>query len=110
MTIETPVGETGLPRDILSEAWDLFDFAAKALRGALRDMERASGAEGGHVRELAVATREMREALKLLVSERASVEKLRDQLGGAGVRLDFDAAGDEIGCRLACLRSAGDGG
>ncbi|MFN3936637.1 MAG: hypothetical protein ACK4KW_03565 [Gemmobacter sp.] len=109
MTIHTPVGEGGLPGDEISEARELFDIAAQIMRRVLEEM-RAAPAESA--RELATSTKDVRDTLKLLVAERANLEKLRGDagaLGGPG-RYDFDAARDEIGRRLACLRDAGGGG
>ncbi|MDB6181498.1 permease [Paracoccus fistulariae] len=55
--------------------------------------------------------KDIREAVHLLMAERNRVEKLRkDIAGGVGAGcLDLDAARDEIGRRLACLRRAGGG-
>ena len=48
--------------------------------------------------------------VRLLMEERNKVDKLRKSAAGAaggGGALDLDAARDEIGRRLACLRNAG---
>ena len=53
----------------------------------------------------------VREAILLLMTERNKVDKLRKDIAGGvgGGSLDLDAARDEIGRRLACLRRAGAG-
>lgn len=55
------------------------------------------------------SARDVREALVLLKQERDKVDKLRKDIAGGvgGGCLDLDAARDEIGRRLACLRRAG---
>lgn len=55
--------------------------------------------------------RDVREAVHLLMQERNRVDKLRKDIAGGvgGGSLDLDAARDEIGRRLACLRRAGRG-
>lgn len=53
----------------------------------------------------------VRGATERLAAERGKVDKLRKDIAGAvgGGALDLDAARDEIGRRLACLRRAGTG-
>jgi hypothetical protein len=48
-------------------------------------------------------------ALQMVMDERTRVEKLRKNVAGVvrDYAIDFDAARDEIGRRLACLREAG---
>ncbi|MBK4217839.1 permease [Paracoccus caeni] len=57
------------------------------------------------------AARDVRDAISLLFEERNRVEKLRREIAGGvgGGALDLDAARDEIGRRLACLRRAAGG-
>ena len=95
MTIYTPVGENGPPKDPLSEAQELYDIAAEIMRRLLAEM-RAAPHESA--RDLAVCTRDVRDTLKLLLNERATIEKLRRDAGGLGGEpvFDFDAARDEI--------------
>ncbi|WP_347267255.1 permease [Paracoccus sp. (in: a-proteobacteria)] len=70
--------------------------------------------EAGNTDELKESgklVRALRDATQLVLEERSKVDKLRkDAAGqvGAGA-LDLDAARDEIGRRLACLRRAGGG-
>lgn len=51
----------------------------------------------------------LREAVGLLMAERNKVDKFRKDIAGGvgGGSLDLDAARDEIGRRLACLRRVG---
>jgi len=109
MTIDTPVTGNGFPGDVISEAWELYDTAAKIMRLLLSEMKQEPKETA---RELALYTKDVREALKLVISERAAVDKLRKDFGGVDGDhgFDFDAARDEIGRRLACLRDAGGGG
>ncbi|MCF3974782.1 hypothetical protein [Paracoccus salsus] len=55
--------------------------------------------------------RDVREAVHLMMTERNRVDKLRKDIAGGvgGGSLDLDAARDEVGRRLACLRRAGGG-
>lgn len=80
------------------------------LRAGLKEGAAAGDAElSGEVREAARLVRDLRAATQLVLEERNRVDKLRkDIVGQAGAgRLDLDAARDEIGRRLACLRRAG---
>ncbi|MCQ0971892.1 hypothetical protein MLD63_15830 [Paracoccus sp. TK19116] len=54
------------------------------------------------------SAREVRDALTDLRRERDKVDKLRKDIAGSigGGSLDLDAARDEVGRRLACLRRA----
>ncbi|MDO9525784.1 MAG: hypothetical protein Q7J57_09660 [Gemmobacter sp.] len=109
MTIDTPVTGNGFPGDVISEAWELYDTAAKIMRMVLHEMKHEPK---DSARELALYTKDVREALKLVISERAAVDKLRRDTGAVEGNhgFDFDTARDEIGRRLACLRDAGGGG
>jgi hypothetical protein len=108
MTLHTPVDDIGDPAVRLAGALELYDMAAEILGRLLHEARHAGTPD---CREIMIYTKELRDSLKLVLNERASVEKLRADCGGpAGDRtLDFDAARDEIGRRLACLRNAGDG-
>ena len=57
------------------------------------------------------AVRDLRVATALVLEERNRVDKLRKDIAGrvGPGTLDLDAARDEIGRRLACLRRAGGG-
>ena len=94
---------------LLSQAEDQFAQVALELGEAAR---RAVDGEPGAAKLAAQAARELRDAFRILMSERERVDRLRTQIAGiAGAHeLDFDAARDEIGRRLARLRDAGSGG
>ena len=87
------------------------DFAH--LRQQLREEADGSagkpdpGATGDRLKEAVRLARELRAATQLMLEERNRVDKLRKEIaGGGGGALDLDAARDEIGRRLACLRRA----
>lgn len=107
MTVHTPVMPTGDPRREAAEALELFDLASTILRKLLDEAQTDAAAQSA--RELATYTKDVSQALKLLVTERQNVEKLaKEQSGGlAGGAFDLGAARDEIGRRLARLRQAG---
>ena len=109
MALHTPADENGHPEVALSGAWELYTTAAEIFTLLLREVKEE---RKDNARELMTYTRDIKDALKLVLNERAAVDKIRKDYGGlAGDRdLDFDAARDEIGRRLACLRDAGGGG
>lgn len=94
---------------LLRQAEEQFSQVALELGEAAR---RAVEGEPGAAKTAAQAARELRDAFRIMLSERERVDKLRTQIAGvAGGRdLDFDAARDEISRRLARLRDAGSGG
>ncbi|GGE11057.1 hypothetical protein GCM10011345_16270 [Gemmobacter megaterium] len=107
MTIHTSVPQDGLSRNEAAEALELFDLASTILRKLLDEAQAEASAQTA--RELATYTKDVSGALKVLVTERQNVEKLRRDAGelAGGREFDLDAARDEIGRRLACLRDAG---
>lgn len=76
---------------------DLASSVVAARQGGLAEAKAASQ-----------AVKDFKQAFYALMEERNRVEKLRKQVAGAfGTgSLDLDAARDEIGRRLACLRDA----
>ena len=108
MTIHTPVSQTGPLRNEAAEALELFDLASTILRKLLDEAQAEASAQTA--RELATYTKDVSGALKVLVTERQNAEKLRRDAGelAGGREFDLDAARDEIGRRLACLRDAGE--
>ncbi len=96
------------PEAALSGAWELYTTAAEIFTLLLREVKEE---RKDNAREMMVYSRDLKDALKLVLNERAAVDKLRKDLGGLGDgrSLDLDAARDEIGRRLACLRDAGPG-
>ena len=107
MTIEFSSGD-GPPVDLLAVTEDMFREAAEDLVRAKRKLQAGKMDE---VKAAVQAVKDLKAALQLVMEERARVEKLRRQVGGVvhDYALDFDAARDEIGRRLARLRDAGDG-
>jgi hypothetical protein len=110
MTIITPVDKAGSSEAITSEAYNLYALASEVLQQIIGELQ-ATG-EAKSAKEISVYTKEHRDALKLLMTERANIEKLRKLESGIAYdyALDFDAARNEIGRRLARLRDAGTGG
>ena len=108
MTIHTPLDEKGRG-DAVAVTLYLLAEARDAVMGQLRKIETDEGAD---IRGLGAQVKELRDVLKLLVTESQNVAKLRRDTGGldAGGVFDLDAARAEIGRRLACLRDAGGGG
>ena len=96
---------------------DAVDFASRLLWSYVGDLERRwqelekTGPDRASLKEALAAAREVRAASQYLAEERGKVDKLRKDIAGAvgGGSLDLDAARDEIGRRLACLRRAGGG-
>ena len=108
----TPEGET--PEALLVASQELYRSIAVELAEAAR---RLVTGETTDAKAALHAVREMRAAFVVVMDERTRVDKLRTQIAGvegdvgaAQGGLDFDAARDEIGRRLACLRAAGGGG
>lgn len=108
MTEVFPGGDEGPPRDLIEVAEGL---VAAAVGDFWKLHERVRAGELETLKEALTAAKELRAACQTLMDERSKVEKLRKQVAGAGAgqAFDFDAARDEIGRRLACLRDAGDG-
>lgn len=99
---------------------DEVEFASKLLWSYVGDLERRwrtleqaaqQGPRSEDLKAALQAARDVREASKILSDERGKVDKLRRDIAGAvgGGSLDLDAARDEIGRRLACLRRAAGG-
>lgn len=84
---------------------DLRAHQAELAQADLREIEPA------RLKKAVEAARTVRDAISLLMQERNKVDKLRKDIAGGlgGGSLDLDAARDEIGRRLACLRRAGSG-
>ncbi|MDO5621545.1 MAG: permease [Paracoccus sp. (in: a-proteobacteria)] len=92
----------------LAVAQELFRETAADLNGVRRALRDG---ETDQVKDAVKLVRELRVATQLVLEERNKLDKIRkDIAGGVGVgALDLDAARDEIGRRLACLRRAGGG-
>ena len=109
MTINTSLGDGGDPEDILLIAEKHF---GRMLRRAEEIIEMLDQEASGASKEAAVRIRDLGKAMQTTLEERAKLEKLRKHTAGIvhEYALDFDAARDEIGRRMARLRDAGDSG
>lgn len=108
MTLIRPF-EDGAGRDeCLAVAEELFRDAGLALADLINRMKRQ---DDGAARGSKSALSEVMAAYQLAMKERNRVAEERRKSGGLArdFAIDFDAARDEIGRRLACLRDAGGG-
>lgn len=108
MTINFSVGELS-KLELADAAYDILTDTAKELASILRS---AKADKGKGANESKTYIRDVRAALILALEERSKLEKIRTEIAGVvgTTELDFHAARDEIGRRLACLRDAGPGG
>ena len=91
--------------DVVTIADELFHSFASDLTRLRR---RIQAGEVEELKDSVKLVRDLRAATQLVLEERNRVDKLRKDIAGnvgAGA-LDLDAARDEIGRRLACLRRA----
>ena len=99
------------PSEAIAVAEGLFWSYFKDLKRHEAALEaRQSGAvDPAELKDAMQTAKVVREAVGLLMVERNRVDKLRKDIAGGvgGGSLDLDAARDEIGRRLACLRRAG---
>jgi hypothetical protein len=107
MTIHFSAGDEE-PVDLAEVTESLFREAAEELGRCLQKIRSGKLEE---VKATPALTRNVKDAFELVQEERGRFDKLRKQVAGTvGTRaLDFHAARDEIGRRLACLRDAGPG-
>lgn len=109
MTIQFPPGPDREAVDLLAATEEFYREIAEEVVRALRDVRQGNP---GAVKATGQAVRDLRAAFEIVMDERTRVAKLREKAAGcigSGI-FDFDAARDEIGRRLACLRDAGGGG
>ena len=107
MTIQFGAGNKP-PVDLLAFSEGLFKDAADELSRALTAVQQG---ELATLRPATQLVKDLKEAFKHVMDERKRIDSVRQQTAGiAAGALDFDAARDEIGRRLACLRDAGSGG
>ncbi|MFV0409560.1 MAG: permease [Paracoccus sp. (in: a-proteobacteria)] len=96
-------------------AMETIEIASGVFRDAAEDMERLRRklrvGDMGELKDAAAMARSLRTATQQMLEERNKVDKLRKEIAGSvGTGcFDLDAARDEIGRRLACLRRAGAG-
>ena len=99
------------PSEAIAVAEGLFWSYVKDLKRHEAALEaRQSGAvDPAELKDAMQTAKVVREAVGRLMVERNRVDKLRKDIAGGvgGGSLDLDAARDEIGRRLACLRRAG---
>lgn len=115
MTINFDPGHKPAEGPFVADEMDVLDIADGLFRSYAADLTRLrdkiQAGETDELKESSKLVRALRDATHLVLEERGKVDKLRkDAAGqvGAGA-LDLDAARDEIGRRLACLRRAGGG-
>lgn len=101
----TDLDGAGLPVDLLAETSDMLRESAELVVLTMRDVRAG---KFGEVKTVNAAMKELRQTYLAMMDERTRVDKLRKEVAGVadGHTLDFDAARDEIGRRLACLRDA----
>ncbi len=97
------------PVDLMQATEDLYRETAEEL---MRGLQLIRAGTFDKVTSVPAAVRDLKAAFQLVMEERTRFEKLRKQTAGAigNGQLNFDAARDEIGRRLARLRDAGSGG
>jgi hypothetical protein len=101
--------EEPLPVDLLEATATMYRDAAGDLFVARRRLRQGDVEQ---VKAAAQAVKDLKLAFEMVMQERQHIEKLRKHVAGVvhDYAIDFDAARDEIGRRLACLRDAGGGG
>lgn len=77
---------------------------------AFRARQEDAVIESADLKAAVEGAKVLRQAIHMLMDERGKIDKYRKQITeGIGGSLDLDAARDEIGLRLACLRRAAAG-
>lgn len=109
MTEMKSIGSDGSPADILTVTEQ---HLARSVDDLNRVINQIKAGDTSHAKEVSGIVTLLGKALQSALDERVRVEKLRRQDAGivTDYALDFDAARDEVGRRLACLRAAGGGG
>ncbi len=93
------------PVDLLAASEQYLRESAELLVLTIQDVRAG---KLGEVRTAQQAVRDLKQTFQTVMEERTRVDKLRKQVAGVvhGHALDFGAARDEIGRRLARLRDA----
>ena len=106
MSIKFSVGDDAPALLVVTETF--FNDAMMDVVGAIAAVRDGKLTEA---KAAAIAVRDLKTAFNALMEERSRVEKRLKQVGGdvGACGLDLDAARDEIGRRLACLRDAAGG-
>ena len=92
---------------------DMLGLAARPYEQVLRELDAIlgdlQGREDGAVAKAKTSATEVRKAIQTVFEERHRLDRFNDKDtgSGGGIVLDLDAARDEIGRRLACLRDRG---
>ncbi len=109
MTEMKSIDPDGSPEGILAVTEQ---HLTRSLEDLNRVINQIKAGDTSHAKEVGGIVTLLGKALQSALDERVRVEKLRRQDAGivADYALDFDAARDEIGRRLARLRVAGGGG
>lgn len=101
------------PERAISDAEWLYQAYIEELQQkfeAFRARQEDAAIEGTDLKAAVEGAKVVRQAIHMLMDERGKIDKYRKHIaGGIGGSLDLDAARDEIGIRLACLRRAGAG-
>ncbi len=107
MSINFSAGDE-TPADVGDMTETMFREAAEELTRVINQIKAGKFEE---VRATPSAVKDLKAAFQLVMEERGRIDKLRKHVAGTvGARaLDFHAARDEIGRRLARLRDAGAG-
>ena len=107
MTIKFSEGDEP-PVDVLAITATWLREAAEQLAVTV---ETIKAGDLGRAKEAVDCIKGLKSAVQMALDEGNRVEKLRKNIAGgaASGALDLDAARDEIGRRLACLRDAGGG-
>ncbi len=105
MTLITPQGGEDSAQEILSLAERHFHRMLERIEEIISEV-RCSDTQAS--KEAQIVVRDLGKAMQTVFDERAKVEKLRKHTAGVvhDIALDFDAARDEIGRRMARLRAA----
>lgn len=108
MTVNFSSGDAP-PVDFLAATEELYRDAAEDLIRARRKLRSGAVDEAKAALQ---AVKDLKLAFQMVMDERTRIEKLRKEVAGVvhDHALDFDAARDEIGRRLACLRDTAGGG
>ena len=109
MTDMTPMGEEPDPQRMLEIALQTFERAITALNDRVQALEQGELVEPKELKRL---TADAGQAFRTAFDERKKLEEYRKKEAGElrAHELDFEAARNEIGRRLARLRTTGDPG
>ncbi|KPU84202.1 hypothetical protein JI58_05250 [Marinosulfonomonas sp. PRT-SC04] len=109
MALNTPLGDDSNSEEILLIAENHFGRMLRRAEEIITTLEDENSCAS---KEAAVRIRDLGKAMQTTLDERSKLEKLRKNNAGIvhDYALDFDAARDEIGRRMARLRDAASSG